>query len=83
MKLCAQKGVNPLLAQVIKPSSEENQNMIQMKSLFHVLTYGHPMLKYESLYELFVGKGIPNNLKTWLVWFSQLGFYIISMHVQV
>jgi hypothetical protein len=64
MKLCAQRGVNSILPQLIKPSSEENQNVIQMKSLFHVLAYCHPMLKYECLYELFVAKGIPNNLET-------------------
>lgn len=64
MKLCAQKGVNSILVQVIKLLSEENQNVIQMKSLLYVLAYGHPMLKYESLYELFVGKGILNNLET-------------------
>ncbi len=32
-----------------------------MKTLFHVLTHGCPMLEYETLYELFASLCFPNN----------------------
>jgi hypothetical protein len=40
---------------------EGNWKMVQMKILFHVFTHGHPMLEYETMYELFANLGVPNN----------------------
>ncbi len=61
MILYAQRGPKSILTQVNKPMGEGNRKMVQMKALFHVLTHGHPMLEYKTLYELFVSLGVPNN----------------------
>jgi hypothetical protein len=49
MKLYALRGPKLILTQVNKPMGESNQKMVQIKTLFHVLTHGHPMLEYETL----------------------------------
>lgn len=61
MRLYAQRGHKSILTQINKPMEEGNRKMVQMKALFHVLTHGHPMLEYKTLYELFVSLGVPNN----------------------
>jgi hypothetical protein len=38
------------------------KKIVQMKTLFHVLAHGWPMLEYETMYHLFVSLGVPNNL---------------------
>jgi hypothetical protein len=48
MKLYAQKGVKSILVQITQDVRQENQNIIQLKTFFHVLAHGRPMLEYES-----------------------------------
>jgi hypothetical protein len=50
-----------VLAQVNKPIREGNRKIIQIKCIFHVLSHGRPMLKFESFYELFKSLNVPNN----------------------
>ncbi len=59
--LYAQKVPKWILTQVNKLVGEGNWKMVQMKILFHVFTHGHPMLEYETMYELFANLGVPNN----------------------
>jgi hypothetical protein len=40
---------------------EANWKIIQMKTLFHILAHGQPMLEYEFLYALSISLGVPNN----------------------
>jgi hypothetical protein len=61
MRLYGQRGPKSILTQINKHVGEGNWKMVQMKALFHVLTHGHPMLEYKTLYELFVSLGVPNN----------------------
>jgi hypothetical protein len=44
-----------------KLAGEGNQKIVQMKSLFHIFSHNHPMLEYESLYELFKCLNVPKN----------------------
>ncbi len=47
-----------------------------MKSIFHVLLHGCPMLKYESLCELFKSLNVPNNPS--MHWFDSNGWTLIN-----
>jgi hypothetical protein len=53
MKLYALRGPKwgpkSILTQVNKSMGESNQKMVPIKTLFRVLTHGHPMLEYETL----------------------------------
>jgi hypothetical protein len=40
---------------------DSNWKMVQVNTLFHVLTHGCAMLEYETMYELFASLGVPNN----------------------
>jgi hypothetical protein len=61
MTLYAQRGPKAILTQLKKPIGEGNWKMVQMKTLFHVLTHGCLMLEHETMYELFVSLSVPNN----------------------
>ncbi len=45
-----------------KPSGEGNRKIVRFKSLFHILSHGHPLLEYETMYDLFSNFKVPNNL---------------------
>jgi hypothetical protein len=71
MKLYAHRGSKFVLVQVNIPIGEGNRKVIQMKCIFHVLFHGHPMLEYESFYELFKSLNVPNNPS--MHWFDNVG----------
>jgi hypothetical protein len=48
MKLYDQKGAKSILLQITQDVGQGNQNIIQLKTFFHVLAHGWPMLEYES-----------------------------------
>ncbi len=54
MSLYHQWASKSILEEVQCPIGEANWKVIQMKTLFHILARGCPMLEYKSLYELFV-----------------------------
>jgi hypothetical protein len=57
----AQWGPNSILQQVNKPFRKRNQKIIQLKSMFHILSHGCLMLEYETMYDLFASLKVPNN----------------------
>jgi hypothetical protein len=48
MKLYAPKGAKSILVQIAQDVRQGNQNIIQLKTFFHVLAHGWPVLEYES-----------------------------------
>ncbi len=48
------------MLQVITPTSEGSPKIVQMKTLFHVLPHGCPMLECEIMHGLFVSLGVLN-----------------------
>jgi hypothetical protein len=82
MRLYAQRGPKSILTQVNKLVGEGNWKMVQMKTLFHFFTHGHPMLEYETLYELLASLGVPNNPT--MHWLDFVGCILVEfMHTQV
>ncbi len=76
MWLWAQWGPNSILQQVNKPSREGNWKIVQFKSLFHILSHDHPVLEYETIYDLFVSLKVPNNLS--MHWFNSTGYTLVK-----
>jgi hypothetical protein len=60
MKLYVQRGLHSIFTRITTPISEESRKNVQMKTLLHVLSNGRPMLKYETMHDLFVTLGVPN-----------------------
>jgi hypothetical protein len=53
-----------------------------MKFILHVFFHGHPMLKCESLYELFKSLAVLNNLS--MHWYDIVGWVLVKfMYMQV
>jgi len=66
INLYAQRGpTNCILVPVNGPICEGNQKIVQMMSMFHVLSHNHLMLEYE----LFERLGLPNALS--MHWFDK------------
>ncbi len=81
-KLYMQKGSKSILAQMNRLVGEGNWKIVQMKFLFHILFHNHPMLEYESLYELFRSLNVLNNPS--MHWSNTSGqAFVKFMHIQV
>jgi hypothetical protein len=72
MKLYAWRGAKSILAKSNKLMGEGNWKVVKIKTLFHVLSHGHPMLEYESLYEMFVSLGISKSPT--MYWFNNVSW---------
>jgi hypothetical protein len=73
INLHVQRGpINCILVPINRPICEGNQKIVQIMSMFHVLSQGHPMLEYE----LFGRLRLPNTLS--MHWFDKLFKSLLS-----
>jgi hypothetical protein len=67
---------------VKRPIGESNRKIARMKFLFYILSHNHPMLEFESLYELFNCLNVPKNPS--MHWSNISGWAFAKfMHIQV
>ncbi len=72
MRLYVWRGPKSILAKANKLMGEGNWKVVKIKTLFHVLSHGHPMFEYESLYKMFVSLGVSKSPT--MYWFNSVSW---------